>query len=111
MSNQIVSDAEVEESLHWLAKADSEFSAKRRRFRGLDEGKKITLAASYREEEKGSVKDKEMAALASEAYQSHILMLIEAEDDFESLKLQKAYHETRIEIWRTLQANQRRANI
>ena len=76
----------------------------------LDDRKKTMLAAQY-EKFNGSATDKTQFALNSFEYSEHLEKINKAFCEWETLRNQRKSAELQIEMWRSVNSNQRKGNI
>ena len=111
MTNQIISDAEAEESINWLANNDYELAAAQAQYNRMNEGKKVVIAELSRASKAKSAKDREAEALACAEYSEYLDQLQEAEKHYLSLRYRVTAVTAKLDVWRTLQANQRKTHV
>ena len=102
-----IDDAAVDRALGWLVD-NAEKAAQARANRVLlEESCRSLKAKLMKEAGQESLGAQEREALASDAYQTHLEGLRAAVYEDERYRLLRAAAEARIEVWRSLQANQR----
>lgn len=101
---------DAEKALEYLKQTDTEAARLRALYMGLDDIKKTVLAAAY-EQQEGSAADKTQKALNSESYAQHLSKINEAFCSWETLRNKRKSAELQIEMWRSVNSNQRRGNI
>lgn len=108
MSNLLVSEADVEEAMNWLARNDEPMAQAHADVEKYDELKKVTIAELMNLSGKSSAKSQEAEALASQEYRQFLEERAAVTKKYIQLKLRASYLNTRIDVWRTVQANIRR---
>ena len=111
MTNQIVSDTELEECLNWLSVHDELMAEAHASVDKYDELRKAIIAELMMLSGKKSAKEKEAEALSSTEYRQFLDEREIATKKDKLLKLRASYMNTKIDVWRTIQANQRRGQI
>src|ERR1700752_3546205 len=111
MSNEIVTDAEVEKALDWLRdNADAIGEAQREDVK-YDHMLKHTKAISMALHKELPVSAQEREAHASEDYLEAIRKASEAAGEYEKLKALREAAALKIEVWRSASANYRAMKI
>jgi siderophore synthetase component len=107
-SNQIVSDTEMEECLHWLCENDGTMADAHTNCE-IAEQKRKRLIALLMKDFEGSISSREMNALASPKYGDFLEgEYRDAINNDQRLKLKAKVMNTKIDVYRTISANQRR---
>lgn len=111
MSNQLVSETEVEDALQWLGNNDIRMAEAHALVDKLDELKKVTIAELMQISKKSSEKAKESEALSSQEYRAFLEERYKAVKAERMLKLRAAHMNTKIDVYRTISANQRKVGV
>ena len=107
----MIQDSEVSKALDWLRdKADEDAQAKAERLY-LEHYLKTVLAQEQSKAEATSVAAAEVEARQSTAYRAALENYKTAVYNDEKRRFLRSAAETKIEVWRTEQANMRRGNI
>lgn len=106
----MITQEDAEKALNYLKDTDIEAARLRSRYMALDDLKKTVLAAQY-EKQQGSAADKTQAALNSFEYSQHLEAISDAFCAWERVRNQRKSAELQIEMWRSINSNQRRGNI
>lgn len=101
---------DAETALNYLVATDAEFARAKALFDGLSEQKKTIAALEYGKLS-GSAAEKNQQALASEPYQSHTKAIRDAQIEFETLRAKRGTNITIIDMWRSVNSNQKKGNI
>tara|TARA_R110002020_G_scaffold22485_1_gene75996 strand:+ start:600 stop:926 length:327 start_codon:yes stop_codon:yes gene_type:complete len=105
-----INDAEA--ALNYLKTTDTESARAKAYATALDDSKKTCLAMVYNGiEEKLSAADKLKKAEGSDDYWEHLQKLKEANIEWEVLRNKRKSAELQIEMWRSINSNQRKGNI
>jgi predicted RNA-binding Zn ribbon-like protein len=111
MSNEIVSDAEVEKALDWLRdNADAIGEAKRAAVK-YDHMLKHTKAVVMKSHAELPVSAQEREAMASDAFYSAIENAANTAAEYEKMKALREAAALKIEVWRSASANYRAMKI
>lgn len=105
-----VTAQQVSESLLRLAETDAEHARKKARMEGLEYLFKTVKATEYLGAS-GTNGEREQKANASKAYQDHAAKYEQAVLDFTALDNERKTLILTIDVWRSLNANQRKGNI
>jgi len=100
----------AENALRFLGRTDEEAARARAHYMALEDLKKTMLAAQY-EKQEGSAADKNQAALNSIEYSQHLEKINNAFVEWEILRNKRKSAELQIEMWRSVNSNQRKGNI
>lgn len=101
---------DAEKALEFLKGSDVEFARRKALYEGLDDQKKTIEALAFINA-KGSAAERSQCARASDEYQYHINALHEARLDFETMRNQRMTAALQIDMWRSVNSNQRKGNI
>lgn len=101
---------DAENAHNYLKNTDIEAAKARCLYEALDDQKKTVLALVFMSES-GSAGERAKAAESSDAYIEHLGKLNDARLDFEIIKNQRKSAELQIEMWRSVNSNQRKGNI
>lgn len=104
----LVSDEQAEESLKWLEENIDPAVKARADYDHLDEFSKTVLAELMGETSGMSVKVAEAHTRAHAKFRNHRKMVDQANRERLRLEYMRRFHELRLELWRTVCANQRR---
>lgn len=102
---------DAEKALEYLKSTDREAARAKAYATFLDDAKKTVLAMTYNAFESGSAADKAKKAEGSQDYLDHIKKLQKANEDWEVLRNKRKSAEIQIEMWRSVNSNQRKGNI
>lgn len=105
----IVDDDKVSVALDYLACNPHPVAVARKALADAENRRKRVFAETYRSFNEGTVKDREVRAETSEAYQVALLEENEAAFEFENERARVKNAETVIEVWRSENANARAA--
>lgn len=103
--------SDAEKALEFLKSTDKEAARAKARAEALDDAKKTVLALVYNEFGEGSAADRQKKAEGSEDYNRHISALESARVEWETLRNQRKTAELQIEMWRSVNSNQRKGNV
>lgn len=107
----MISKERLEKALSYLVDTDEPAAQAKALMTRLEDAKKTVQALEYFKSPEGSAAGKTQDALASKAYRDHIELLGNAVADYELLRNKRATETLVVEIWRSVNANQRRGNI
>lgn len=102
-----VTDAELFESLEWLRDDGGKISQARARRLTIEEGRKHLKAKLMAASKATSAAAKEQDAYAAPEYRELLIGLQVAIEQDEHFRMLTDYHKARIEVWRSMSANQR----
>lgn len=102
---------DAEKALEFLKNTDIECARRKAYANALDDMKKTVLAMTYNEIREGSAAEKTKKAEGHPDYQSHLEKLRKANEDYHSMNNQRITASTQIEMWRSINSNQRKGNI
>lgn len=112
MSNQLVSEHDVQQCLDWLTHNDHAMAEAHTNADIVEQKRKRLLAVLAQQQKSGSGKDREMNALASPEYGKFLDgEYRDALNLDQQLKLKAKVMNTRIDVYRTISANQRRVGV
>ena len=101
-------DADI--ALGYLVATDEEFARAKTLSDALYEQKKTIQAIQFLKAT-GSAADKTQQALASPEYQEHLGMIKDAQIEFEILRNKRLTKMSIIDMWRSVNSNQKKGNI
>ena len=101
----------AETALEFLKSTDKESGRRKAYASALDDMKKTVIAMIYNEIKDGSQGEKLKLAEGSQDYQSHLEKLRKANEDYHTMNNQRITAATQIEMWRSVNSNQRKGNI
>ncbi|RVT96303.1 hypothetical protein EOD42_14425 [Rhodovarius crocodyli] len=107
----LVDEADIEESLAYLRDTAVEFGALKSRKLVLELKLKRARAARVAASQASSTDRREAEGWSSSKVDEIIEESAQAEARFTEIGAMRQYHELRIEVWRSLNANNRRGNI
>ena len=103
----MIDEQSVESALHWMAEKVGTLAKAIADRKYLEDYKKVKLAILIQEAPSGTVSSKESWAMAHEDYEELLEGLRIAVEQEAELKHLFTIAEARIEVWRTIQANNR----
>lgn len=101
-------DAEV--ALNFLVDTDDEYGRAKTLSDALYEQRKTIQAVQFLKAT-GSAAERTQKALASTDYQEHLIIIKDAQMDFEILRNKRLTNQSIIEMWRSVNSNARKGNI
>lgn len=101
-------DAEV--ALNYLVGTDEEAARAKVMYEALYEQRKTIRAVQFLNA-KGSAAERTERAMASEEYQSHLALIKDAQIEFEILRNKRFTNQSIIEMWRSVNSNQKKGNV
>ncbi|GAF68011.1 unnamed protein product [marine sediment metagenome] len=107
----IISDDRLETALKYLASTDPKIGQLKANLEELEDHKKIKYAICYCDAVGDTVADRTQSSYTDQRYIDHIDEMATIRIQYEQLRAKRHTQEIIIEVWRTLQANQRRGNI
>jgi hypothetical protein len=107
MSNQLVSDADVEKALDWLRDNATEIGEAKRKAVKADHMLKHTKALAMKQHGDIAVTAQEREALASPQYLAALDEAAATAGEFEKMKSLREAAALKIEVWRSASANYR----
>ncbi len=93
-----------------MVDTDEEFARAKTLYDALSEQRKSIAALEYGKLT-GSAAEKNQQALASEVYQLHLRAIRDAQIEFEILRSKRLTKMCIIDMWRSVNSNQRKGNI
>ena len=106
----MISYDDAEKALNYLKATDEEAARAKALYQGLDEAKKTVLACEFMKAD-GSASERNQIALSSGEYLLHLEKMDNSLLDFEIIKNRRKSAELQIEMWRSVNSNQRKGNI
>lgn len=106
----MISEIRLDKSLSYLATTDEKAATAKAYMIGLEHQEKTILGVQFLSET-GTVAEREAKARASEAYKEWREKYEKAVLDYETVRTKRNTETLMVEVWRTLQANQRKGNI
>ena len=100
----------AEIALQYMVNTDEEYARAKTLSDALYEQKKTIQAMQFLKAT-GSAADKTQQALASEEYQLHLQHIKDAQIDFETLRNKRLTNMCIIDMWRSVNSNQRKGNV
>ena len=97
-------------ALTYLVETDEEAARAKVLYEGLYEQRKTIRAIAFLNSS-GSAAERTERALASESYQEHLLLIKDAQIEFEILRNKRFTNQSIIEMWRSVNSNQKKGNI
>jgi len=104
-------DKRIEEALTYLTETDEEYGRLKGHKAGLEHRLKVCRATETLKAEGKSMAERECRALASEPYKVMVNIYEDCVIDLEIMGAKRKKEELVIDVWRTINANQRRGNI
>lgn len=101
---------DAEKALEYLKATDIRAAKAKAHMEAMSDRKKTILAVEFIKLD-GSAAEKTQKALASEEYDDLLNAYEEAILDYETIRNQRKSAELQIELWRSINSNQRRGNI
>lgn len=101
---------DAEKALNYLVSTDEEYARAKTLSDALYEQKKTIQAMQFLKAT-GSAADKTQQALASEEYQLHLRCIRDAQIEFETLRNKRLTNMCIIDMWRSVNSNQKKGNI
>jgi len=102
---------DAEKALDFLKNTDKECARLKARATALDGMKKSVVALLYNEIESGSAADKLKKSEGHPDNIAHLENLRQANEEFHSMNNQRLTASTQIDMWRSVNSNQRKGNI
>ena len=106
----MITEIEAGQHLKFLIETDVEAGRAKALVDALDEQRKIIEAVEFMKV-KGSAAERKQIALSSGPYLEHILKLENARYEFETMRNRRLTAVTAIDMWRSVNSNQRKGNI
>lgn len=101
---------DAETALNYLVNTDEEAARSKVLYEGLYEQRKTIRAVQFLNA-KGSAAERTERALASVEYQEHLMLIKDAQIEFEILRNKRFTNQSIIEMWRSVNSNQKKGNI
>lgn len=111
MSNQLVSDSDVEKALDWLRDNAEEIGNAKREAVKADHMLKHVKALAMAQHKDKPVSAQDREAMASEQYKTALETAAEKAGEFERMKSLREAAALKIEVWRSMGANYRAMKI
>ena len=108
---EFISDDEVEKALHYLAESAKDYAKWRGRMKFLEVHRKSIRAAEILKATGKTMAENTQRGEASTAYKNILIEYHEAVYEFELINAYRHAAETKIELYRTISASNRRGNI
>lgn len=102
---------DAEKALEYLKSTDKEAARRKAYASALDDMKKSVLASVYNDIREGSAADKLKKSEGHSEYITHLDKLRKANEDHLMMQNQRITAATQIEMWRSVNSNQRKGNI
>jgi len=102
---------DAEKALEFLKKTDKEAARLQAHADALEDNKKVVLAFVYNEMESGSAADRLKRAEGHKDFAEHLEKLRKAREENLTMKNQRITAATQIDMWRSVNSNQRKGNI
>lgn len=102
---------DAEKGLNYLKDTDAEAARAKAYANALDDMKKTVLAMVYNDLKEGSASDRLKKSEGSLDYQNHLEKLRKANEEWELLRNRRKTAELQVEMWRSVNSNQRKGNI
>jgi hypothetical protein len=106
----MITECDAAKHLKYLISTDEEAGRLKALVDALDGKRKIVRAVEFLKVE-GSAAVREQMALSSKSYVEHMSKLESAQYDYEIIKAKRLTSVTAIEMWRSVNSNQRKGNI
>jgi len=97
-------------AIKYLVSTDEELGRAKTLYDGLYDQKKTIQAVQFLKAT-GSAAERTQRALASVEYQEHLMLIKDAQIDFEILRNKRQSQVSVIDMWRSVNSNQRKGNI
>lgn len=102
---------DAEKALDYLKGTDREAGRLKTYASAQDDLKKTIIALTYNDLKEGSAADRLKKAEGSEHYRAHLEKLRKANEEWEVMRNMRKSAELQIEMWRSINSNQRKGNI
>lgn len=102
---------DADKALNFLKSTDAESARLKSLYYALDDMKKHVLAVIYNDIEGGSAADRLKKAEGSEDYRLHLEKIRAAHEGHVAMASQRKSAELQIEMWRSVNSNQRKGNV
>ena len=100
----------AEIALQYMVNTDEEYARAKTLYDALSDQKKSIAALEYGKLT-GSAAEKNQQALASDTYQLHLRSIRDAQIEFETLRNKRLTNMCIIDMWRSVNSNQKKGNI
>jgi DNA mismatch repair ATPase MutL len=97
-------------ALDYLLQTDEEAARTKVVYEALYEQRKTIRAVQFLDA-KGSAAERTEKALASKEYQEHLSLLKDAQIEFEIIRNKRFTNQSIIEMWRSVNSNQKKGNV
>lgn len=101
---------DAENALNFLKNTDVEFARAKCLYEGLEDQKKTIEACCFMNAS-GSAAERTQKAKQDEAYCKHLDKIDAARIDYETLRNKRASAVLQIDMWRSVNSNQRKGNV
>lgn len=101
---------DAEKALNYLVNTDEECGRAKALYDGLYEQRKTIRAVQFLNTT-GSAAVRMETALSSQEYKEHLSMIRDAQIEFEILRNKRITNQSIIEMWRSVNSNQKKGNI
>ena len=101
---------DAEKAIKYLVATDEELGRAKTLYDGLYDQKKTIQAIQFLKAT-GSAAERTQRALASDEYIGHLLIIKDAQIEFEILRNKRQSQISVIDMWRSVNSNQRKGNI
>lgn len=101
---------DADKAIKYLVSTDEELARAKTLYEALYEQKKTIQAVQFLKAS-GSAAERTQRALASEEYQQHLMLIKDAQIDFEILRNKRQSQVSVIDMWRSVNSNQKKGNI
>lgn len=108
---QSVNDESIERALNYLRDSSKQYADAKARMKFLEQKRKSLKAAAFLEAQGSNVAERESKAYMDSEYLDCLNDYKQAVYDAELMSAERSAAELRIEVWRSLSANNRRGNI
>ncbi len=102
---------QAEAALNHLKNTDQEAARLKARWQWLEDKKKTWEAICFMDQKEGSQGEREKKARTDQRYLDHLSEMQEAHEQWLIVYNQRKSAELQIEMWRSVNSNQRRGNI
>lgn len=102
--------SDAEKALEYLKSTDSEFARRKCLYEGLEDQKKTIEACCFMNAS-GSAAERTQKAKQDEGYCEHLDKINAARVDFETMRNQRSTAALQIDMWRSVNSNQRKGNV
>jgi len=106
----VINYDDAEKALRYLVGTDEEYARAKTLCDALYEQKKTIQAHQFLLSE-GAAANRTQMALASPAYEEHLQLIKDAQIDYEILRNKRLTNASIIDMWRSVNSNQKKGNI